>query len=488
MLEQLQIILQEHCHLSPGQTIVVGVSGGPDSQVLLDLLWHSGYPLVVAHFDHALRTNSAQDAARMQALAAGRGLPFALKREEIQVYAAAHQLSLEEAARMQRYRFLFEQASLVQAQAVAVGHTADDQVETLLMHLLRGSGLAGLSGMPYRSLPSPWSKDIALVRPLLGIWRKEIMDYVALRRLEPIQDSSNTDTRFFRNRLRHELLPYLESYNPGIRQNLWQTAQILRADHETMTGLVKSAWEVCVAQESPGGIAFHAGRLAHQPVSLQRALMRAAISRLRAGLRDVDFLTVERSLAFLKRPTRSMRIDLAHGLSLFMEGQVLWLASWDADLPVAEWPQIDEQGEILIAPPCEIALDNDWRLEAHLEPGKPDILERACQSPNPFEVWLDFEALQTPLRLRTRRPGERIQPLGMAGHSVKLSDLMSNAHLPQRARQAWPVLFSGNQIAWVPGIRPAHPFRLTSHTRQCLHLILSRNQSGLNLNRPSPDP
>jgi tRNA(Ile)-lysidine synthase len=196
VLEQFVSALKEKCLLDPGLPVLVGVSGGPDSLCMLDMLHQLGYPVIVAHLDHSLRAESAQEAEQLRQLAQSIGLTFVLERNDVDSYATSHSLSIEEAAREARYQFLFEQARQHQAQAVAVGHTANDQVETVLMHLLRGSGLPGLRGMSYRSLPNPWSKNIPLVRPLLGVWREEILAHLEQNGLVPTLDASNLDTRF----------------------------------------------------------------------------------------------------------------------------------------------------------------------------------------------------------------------------------------------------------------------------------------------------
>jgi tRNA(Ile)-lysidine synthase len=263
-----------------------------------------------------------------------------------------------------------------------------------------------------------------------------------------------------------------------VRQNLWQTAQILQADQAALNELVISAWQVCLSQECPGGIAFNRAHFQEQSLSVQRGLVRQAIFHLRAGLQDIDFASIERALAFLKQPTRSNLVDLCSGLYLLIEGSCFWIASWSADLPAQQWPQAPGFGEIQFSPPGEVSLENNWRLHASLETGGAAAIALAHASHDPFEAWLDYDRLQTPLFLRSRRPGDRFQSLGMAGHSTKLSDLMINAHLPRRARSLWPLLVSGQQIAWVPGLKPAHPFRLTSETRQSLHLLVARNNQG----------
>ena len=472
MLNRLRSILQGACRLEASGKVLVGVSGGPDSLCLLDSLWQLGYSLVVAHLDHGLRPESGDEAQVVRRAVKSLGAPFELRKVDVEAFAASNSLSLEEAARTLRYRFLFELAGLHQAQAVAVGHTADDQVETVLMHLLRGAGLSGLKGMAYRSLPNSWSREIPLVRPLLGIWRSEVEAYNVERGLQPAQDPSNLDTRFYRNRLRHELIPYLESYNPRLRQAIWRTADVLREDHTVLEGVVQAAWEASVLEQGAGYVSFKSQALLAQPLGVQRWLLRRAIGSLRPGLRDIDFEVLEEALAFLHQPTRSGQRDLAAGLRLLLEEERLWLAAWEADLP-GGWPQLPPGTAFSLEVPGKLALPGGWELRAALI--SPAIArEKGFTNTNPFQAWLDWPSSPVPLQVRGRRPGDRFRPLGLDGHSVKLSDFMVNVKLPRRARPGWPLLLFEQEIAWLPGFRLAHPFRLTGETQQAVHVQLSR--------------
>jgi len=222
MLNEINSILREKCLITPGELVVTGVSGGPDSLCLMDLLHKLGYRVIVAHLDHRLRPESEDEAQRVKKMAAESGLPFVRESKDIETFSRQRGLSLEEGARLARYQFLFREAEKIRAAAVMVGHTADDQVETVLMHLLRGAGLPGLTGMSHRSLPNAWSEKIPLLRPLLGVWREAIWEYLNDQGLNPSLDPSNLDERIFRNRLRHELIPYLETFNPRLRQSIWR--------------------------------------------------------------------------------------------------------------------------------------------------------------------------------------------------------------------------------------------------------------------------
>jgi tRNA(Ile)-lysidine synthase len=472
MFDRLEFTFQDLCRLDRRQAVLVAVSGGPDSLCLAHLLWRFGYPLVIAHLDHGLRAESAAEAISVQRLAESLGAQFVGSWQDVGAYAAQNSLSIEEAARLLRYRFLFQQAADLGLQAVAVGHTADDQVETVLMHLLRGAGLEGLRGMSYRSLPNPWSQTIPLVRPLLGTWRDEIMGYLAGAGLQPNLDPSNLDRRFYRNRLRHELIPQMEALNPGAARRIWTLAALVRDEDEIIEVVVDKAWSQSCLEQVEGVVAFEADLLQSQPKGVQRRLVRRALARLRPGLRDIDHEAVERTLDFLAHPTRSGGMDLAAGLRLEMEGGRLWIAAWEADLPLAGWPQL-APGEVLQPViPGETRLANGWLLQAEILPGEAANLAQAAANANPYQAWLDLDRLSQPLQVRVRLPGERFRPLGMGGHSLKLSDFMVNIGLPRQRRANWPLLVAGGEIAWVAGNRIGESFCVGPDTQRILWLSL----------------
>jgi tRNA(Ile)-lysidine synthase len=473
VFENIQINLLEKCQLDPQWPVVVGVSGGPDSLCLLDVLARLVFPVVVAHLDHGLRPESQDEAKSVREIASRYGLPFVLGQEDVQSYARTKGLSMEEAARAVRYEFLFSQAELHKAQAVAVGHNADDQVETVLMHLLRGAGPSGLGGMEFHSLPNAWSRNIALVRPLLNVWREEIEAYLAARELKPAQDLSNQDVRFYRNRLRHELIPFLESYNPRIKSHMWQTAEILRQENGLLDELVNEAWAAC-AREQGGAIALRLEAFKSQPLPTQRRLLRRAIAHLRPGLRDVDYAAIQRALDFVESPSRSGQADLITGLLLKREGDRLWLTDREADLPAGDWPQIAPGVELSLEVPGAVDLSGGWRIAAEPVTDIQVALAQAAQNSDPYQAWLDLVRLQLPLKVRARRPGERFRPLGMGGHSLKISDLMINAGMERRRRAGWPLLVSGDGVVWVPGVRVGEKAAIGESSQRLVRLSMYR--------------
>ena len=475
MLENIQSILRDQCGLSRDHPVVAGISGGPDSLCLMSVLRKTGYRVIVAHFNHKLRPDADADANIVEQTAARLNLASVIESGDVRAYADEEKLSIEEAARIMRYRFLMEQAHRFKAQAVAVGHTADDQVETVLMHFIRGAGLAGLKGMNYRTIIHIFDPEIPIVRPLLDMWREETIVYCAANGFRPRHDPSNASLDFFRNRLRHLLIPTLESYNPRFREVIWRTSHSLAGDYEILSDVLDETWKACVVQENASLITFDSAALAKQPVGLQRNLIRRAIERIHPDELDVSYATLERAANFISDGNHRVRMDLTGGVHLLREGLLIYVVAGNVTLPIERWPQMpDESNTIPLRIPSQVTLSGGWKLSCERWSITSLALEQARSNDDPFQVWVDAMGIHDALELRVRQDGDRFEPLGMDGHEMKISDFFINVKLPQRARVRWPLLCMGEKVVWVPGYRPAHPFRLTDSTRQALYFSMTR--------------
>ncbi|MBI4762428.1 MAG: tRNA lysidine(34) synthetase TilS [Chloroflexota bacterium] len=474
MFENIVSILRDQCGLVKDRPLIAGISGGPDSLCLLGLLREHGYRVIVAHFNHKLRSDADADANAVEQAASRMNFASVIESGDVREYAAREKLSIEEAARYMRYHFLMAQARRFKAQAVAVGHTADDQVETVLMHFIRGAGLAGLKGMTYRTILPLFDPQIPIVRPLLDAWREETIVYCAAHGLRPRFDPSNDSLDFLRNRLRHQLIPILESYNPRFREVLKRTAHSLAADHEILLQVVESAWSESVVQQTDNFIAFDIPALTKQPLGLQRHLIRRSLELLRPDNLDVTFAALERAVHFINDPAHRSRMELGSDLHLLREGALVYLLTGDSDLPIERWPQLPEGQDVIPLPvPGVVSLAGGWKMTSERWNMASLAMDQARSNDDPFQVWLDAKQLNDTLELRVRRDGDRFEPLGMAGHQMKLSDFFINVKLPQRARDRWPLLCMGDKVIWVPGYRPAHSFRLTENTRQAVYFSLT---------------
>jgi tRNA(Ile)-lysidine synthase len=478
LLNKVSLAARDRCGLNLDDPLVVGLSGGADSLCLLDGLRRLGYRVIAAHFDHQLRPESSLEAGQVEEICRGLGVRFLGGRGAV----GRGGRSLEEAARVARYQFLFTCARKENAQAVVVGHTADDQVETVLLHLLQGSGPAGLKGMSHRSANPAWDAALPLARPLLGVRHSETVAYCQERGLQPLQDPSNGDVRFARNRVRGELLPLLETYNPRFRQAVLRLASLVGAEDDLLEEMARQAWLECFLTAGNGFVALRRAEFGLLPLALQRRVLRRAASLLQADLRELDQETTDRGLVFLGHPAHSFPVDLAAGVCLRVEGEIFYLARWDAGLPSGSWPQMragtgglaqgaaPDNGLRTLSVPGFVELSEGWRLEARRVEDIATAWQCAPGNPDPYLAWLDADKVSLPLVVRTRRPGDRFQPLGLDGHSQKLSDFFVNARLPARARESWPLICSGEQVVWVAGFRLAHAVRIDEQSREAIVL------------------
>lgn len=473
MLENIESVLQDQCSLQKNRPIVVGVSGGPDSLCLMEALRQAGYSIFVAHYNHHLRPEADGDATAVEQTASRLMIPSVVDGGDVRAYADEQGMSIEEAARHLRYKFLFDYAKRHGAQAVAVGHTADDQVETVLMHFLRGTGLTGLKGMSYRTILPAFSAEIPIVRPLLDVWREETVIYCAANGLRPRYDPSNDAVNFTRNRLRNLLIPTLETYNPKFREAVWRSVQSLKGDHALLLETLDNAWNECVGTEASGLVVFDSAQLSMYSVGLQRNLIRRAIETLHPG-QETTYAILERAARFLN-DLSATRTDLAGGLSLFREGGNIYLATPEGNLPFDKWPQMREDSlEVTVAVPGQVDLSGGWRMNCERWRLPALARDQSERNEDPLQIWLDADTLPLPLELRVRHAGDRFEPLGMEGHSQKLSDFFINQKVPLRARDRWPLLCSGDTVIWVPGYRPAHPYRLTDHSHEIFYFAVTR--------------
>lgn len=484
--------------LAVGDSLVVGVSGGPDSLCLLHVLMRLRDELElrlhVAHLNHRIRGEEADaDAAYVADLAARWGLPASIEAWDVPALARSYRLSLEEAARQARYTFLAEVAARTGAGKIAVGHNADDQVETVLMHWLRGAGPTGLRGMlPKTALsdyhllrggfthfsPStegkqgPW-----LVRPLLGVLRRDIEAYCREHALEPRFDRSNLDTTFYRNRLRHELLPLLETYNSGIREILWRSAEVMAGDVEVLHLAYEAAWVRTVQVESDEAVVFDRDVWAGLPIGLRRGLLRGAVLRLRRSLRDVPYEVIEHALEVAAKGTVGAQATLPAGLMLSVTYDRLIVAGPGVAGPPPDWPLLHVEGPMSVAVPGVTPL-GEWQLEAQVLP--PGTWERTAIETNadPWQAYLDYDIVermsQGAIYLRRRRPGDRFRPLGLGGRKTRISQFLINLKVPRPWRDAIPLLVAFDTILWVCGFRLDDAVRVTEATSRVLHLRFLR--------------
>jgi len=330
LIERAFAFIRQHSLVSGQETLVVGVSGGPDSVCLLHLLVslkdRLGVRLHVAHLNHMLRgVESEADAEYVSQLAHRLGVAATLEQREVKSYQAGRGLSLEEAARQVRYQFFAEVAEKVGANRVAVGHTADDQGETILMHLVRGAGAYGLQGMqPLTEWESLSDRRLMVIRPLLKVSRREVEAYCEQHALAPREDSSNLSLSYLRNRIRYELMPLLQSYNPKANEALLRTADTLAGELAFFEQQISRIWDKVVSEEE-GALVLKAKEVSSLHPALQRYLLREVLKRLLGSLEDIEWKHIEKMRAALTLP-RGKRVILPRRLTLYVENERYKLA------------------------------------------------------------------------------------------------------------------------------------------------------------------
>lgn len=455
-----------------GQTVVVAVSGGPDSvcllHILLKLQRELDIRLHVAHLNHQLRgAESEADAGYVAGLAHRLDIPATIEPRDVKAYQAQHHTSPEEAAREVRYTFLAQVAAAVGAERVAVGHTIDDQVETILMHLIRGSGTRGLRGLQPLSRWQSADTSLTVIRPLLTLSREETAAYCRRYGLNPHTDESNTSLVPFRNRIRHELLPRLRSYNPQVAEALLRTARLAADDLAFIDKEVAHLWGE-VARKQENTVIFDKERLLALHPALKRHLLRASIEELLGNLKDIEARHVEEIISALDKPA-GKRISLPDGLTFTIEYDRYLLGSDSAAL--APFPVLENETRLNI--PGKTSMPG-WDIEATItDPsGAGEIIEESSG----FAARLDFDKTGKELALRRRQPGDRFQPLGMS-QTKKLNAFMIDARIPQAWRRRIPIVVSPGQILWVVGWRIDEHVKVTDNTEKVLCLKFERRQA-----------
>lgn len=467
------MILEEIAAYFPDETgeIVVGVSGGPDSLCLIHQLLQTRYPIAAAYFHHRLRPEADEEARFVEEKAAAWGIPFLYGEGDVAAHADQKGLTAEEAARSLRYQFLFSRARTREAQAVAVGHTADDQVETVLMNILRGSGLQGLTGMATYSLPNPWSDAIPLVRPLLSVWGDDVRDYCRQHRLDPVYDASNQELTYRRNRIRHQVLPLLEEVNPNVRASIWQLAEIMRGEYSLLRKRTAVLWEDIFLEGGEGYLALDLPGLLDLELGDQRRLLRQALQDLVSGLSQVSFVHVEKVRQYLVDPRKHEVDNVVENMQVEVYQDRVWIFRGGEGVSLPAFPQVRGGKGITIQQPGSYPLDGGWLLEVEVLSLSDELRERIYNNQDPYQAWLDAGRVSFPLGVQGRNPGDRISPLGMEGE-IKVADLMINEKIPHIARDRWPLVRTEGEIVWVPGCRIAHAVRIRGDSKRALHLTL----------------
>jgi len=399
-----------------------------------------------------LRGSTAdEEAAFVSQIAGGLGLPCEIASRDVAEYGTRNGLSVQEAARTVRYAFYDDAAAKYSANKIALGHQADDNAESILIHLFRGTGPLGLVGIPP-------VRDGRIIRPLIDVTREQILAYLERQGLEFVLDRSNLDVDYVRNRIRHQLLPLLrEEYNPNMVDTLNRLGSILRDEEDFWDLTVSRLFQELSWKHTPHGITLPVNRLSDLHPALLRRVLRHAVLSVKGDLKRIGHVHVEAVVQLIVGPSPSGHLDLPDGITVSRDHEAVnflsqppeEIAGFEHDIPGIQTTPIPEIGTALRLLTCDSAEVSDPRNY-------------------PLTTALfDMEAITFPLKVRSFQEGDRFNPLGMRG-SQKVKTFFINQKVARSERLRCPILLSGGHIIWVGGYRIDDSVKITEKTRKIL--------------------
>lgn len=459
MLDKVKKTIEQYKLIEKGDKVIVAISGGPDSVCMLHLLWElrEEYEIELfgAHLNHNFRGIEAQmDAQYVSNLCEKLNVICFIKSVDVPQYSEDHGLSPEEAGRILRYEFFEEVAQRVGATRVAVAHNENDQAETVLMRLLRGTGLQGLTAIHI--------KRENIIRPLLNIDRKSIEEYCENHNLSPRIDKTNLESIYYRNKIRLELIPYLEeNYNPNIIGNLVKTAEVLKDDFDFIEEKAKETYNYLVSSRGEHKLELPIEDFQTLHNALQARVIRLAAEQLLGRQEILEYKHVHQVLELIERGQTGKKIDLPMGLVAKISYTNICFTTKDEEdrdfhyeLPIEGRLNLEEVGGTFTTR----VINRD------------DIKEI---SRDKYYKCFDYDQVQNTLNVRNRQDGDRFYPLGLTG-SKKLKDFFIDYKIDREERDRIPLVCDGDEIMWVVGYRISEKYKITDKTNRILEVIFEK--------------
>lgn len=435
MKEAFRKVLLDHRLVKPGERVLVALSGGPDSVALLHLLRALSsdlcFTLAAAHLDHGIRPESGRDADFVRGLCDGAGISLTVSRADVPALVRERKRGVEEVAREVRREFLRQTAAAGRCSVIALGHHRGDQAETVIHRLLRGSGLSGLAAMQLQSGP--------FIRPLLPFGREGILGFLAAEGIAFVEDASNRDTRYTRNRIRRDLFPLLETFNPRVEEHLARLSARIGQEEDFWRREEESRLAALASFEKGEGELDRKGLTALHP-ALRIRVLRRALQEVRGGLYGVSSRHLASLDALVVGDRPQGDLHLPHAWAGVRYGRLLLRRAAPASTP-----------------PFCLTLDAPGIFPL---PGGGDLRLTVGPSPRGEGTWAaEFDAarVRLPLTVRSFRPGDRFRPSGMEGHK-KLKDFFIDAGIDRERRRQLPLVV-GEEILWVVGVRRCDGWR-----------------------------
>ncbi|MBM7569300.1 tRNA lysidine(34) synthetase TilS [Paenibacillus sacheonensis] len=463
-LGELIELAREEGLWTAGDTVVVAVSGGPDSMALLHLLHRlSGaeqLSLVAAHLDHGFRgEESAREGEIVRGYAAELGIPCESTFIDMPAYIEASSMNSQAASREKRYGFLHGVAHTYGASRIALAHHADDQAETVLMRIIRGTGLAGLAGIPI----SRSEKNVELIRPLLRKYKADILRYCDLWAIPYSHDSSNGQKHYFRNHVRLDILPYLSAHNPQLPQSLARLAELAAAEDDWLAQETRAVYERHVLPHREG-CQLNRKALLGLHVALQRRLIKLILNYIGLETDPSSFDSIETiRLAASERAAATWSLDAGGGIRFIRE--------YDNLLFVRSVPGERSTSSSGYAYAVTTDVTSLMLPEAEGQLTFEAMAGSAARRPgNRLEALFDADRIQYPLTIRNRQPGDRMAVLGLNG-TKKVQDMFVDDRVAPSRREVLPIVVDANGfVLWIPGIRRSALAQVTDSTKRVMRM------------------
>ena len=458
MLEKVKKIIRDYNLLVPGDSVVVAVSGGADSvclmRILSDLAGECRLKLLIAHMNHAMRgAESDRDEAFVRDLGRDLGIAVETKKMDIPALLKNAKMSPEDLCREERYRFLSEVCRKHQFTKIALGHTLNDRVETVLMNFLRGSGIEGLKGF------SPCRGGL-YIRPLFDVTRQEVLDFLLQSRISYVTDSSNASDDYLRNRLRNTLIPLLEAqYNPQLSANLITMSDILSLENDYMKSAAETVLRQCQFASDGNELRLDIGKFRACHPALQRRVAKMLLLKLTPAEKGIGFRHIGSVMNLVNGDNPSGTLDLPYGIQVRRDYELLIFAGkkGEGSAPENSFLYPVSIPGVLTLPQWNVT----FRFELSEGPGQE------AYGADPNRVYMDYDKISFPLAVRSMEPGDRIQPFGMIGRK-KISDVLIDLKISRFRRSRLALLVDRDEVLWVPGIKLSEKVRTTPDTGKIL--------------------
>lgn len=446
--------------INPHEKVLIGVSGGPDSMALLYVLMEIRkeipFSIYVAHVNHGVRGMEAdEDEEFVKNEALKNDIPYYSKRIDMDGYAREHKISSEDAGRILRYKFFREIISSLGGGKIAVAHNKDDQAETLLMRFMRGTGIDGLRGMEY--------KNDDIIRPILGISRSEIEEYIKSNNIKTRLDRTNLEPIYSRNKIRLELIPYIESnFNPNIVDTLWRISATSQRDSSFLKELSHEKYKQMVKFEDGNSIILCRGKFLLEHEAIKFRIIRHCIEKLSGNLKGITETHI-RDVVELSKGETGKSIDLINCIKvktsyddLIIEvDKVKEKVSYNKSISIGEYTYFKELG---------------FAVETKVLP----VEEVKFNFKDRFIKYFDYDRIVGILTIRNRLPGDVFVPFGMKG-TKKLKDYFIDEKVPIPDRDTIPILVDEKNIIWIIGMRTSEYYKITPETKNVLVVKYIKN-------------